>query len=157
MIKDLIKLPVQTVQTETGYVVHDQYCKLYISVGTIDLAQALRDLINAQSGEVDKLAEEYAEKVDQHFDYPHSHLKTEIWDAVLYGSTIADDKWISVSERLPETDENVLIPNKNKVLIAFHDKEDSEWYTITMAGRLKMRNITHWQPLPELPKYKIES
>lgn len=61
-------------------------------------------------------------------------------------------RWISVEERLPEAHKNVLVYMTNpigwwKVEIDWMDEQgwvcsaDTEWHT-----------ITHWMPLPEVPK-----
>ena len=72
-------------------------------------------------------------------------------------------KWISVEDRLPETDiengfdssEDVLIYGKSAFFGEYmvtvgwiNDKK--EWQFIYPEN--DMQNITHWQPLPEPPK-----
>ena len=52
-------------------------------------------------------------------------------------------KWISVEDRLPERDQGCLLCIKNEFT-------DYRW--IELGYYQKDKNITHWQPLPELPK-----
>ena len=58
--------------------------------------------------------------------------------------------WISVKDRLPEDDKEVLAYDSEhkEIVIAFYDSEYEEWtYDDWYDGE-----ITHWQPLPELPE-----
>ena len=55
-------------------------------------------------------------------------------------------KWIPVSERLPEDDSHVLVARKNGDV-----DTDMHIYTWWKVGPVE-RNITHWMPIPELPK-----
>ena len=61
-----------------------------------------------------------------------------------------DDKWIPVSERLPDNWESVLTIDISKstrdMVTAFYNPETSLWST--HSGDLW---VTHWMPLPELP------
>lgn len=63
--------------------------------------------------------------------------------------------WISVEERLPESDKSVLILCKNKAMFTgyqFPDYEgESRWgiHTALSSTRLLNRGrVTHWMPLP---------
>lgn len=58
--------------------------------------------------------------------------------------------WISVKDRLPEDDKEVLAYDSEhkEIVIALYDSEYEEWdYGDWYEGA-----ITHWQPLPELPE-----
>ena len=58
--------------------------------------------------------------------------------------------WISVEERLPEEDKDVLAYNGAYMIIAAYATNPTKyWYTITGSVT---RTITHWMPLPEPPK-----
>lgn len=58
--------------------------------------------------------------------------------------------WISVKERLPEEDKDVLAYNGAYMFIAAYTTNPTKyWYTITGSATLA---ITHWMPLPEPPK-----
>lgn len=62
------------------------------------------------------------------------------------------DNWISVKERLPENEDDVLVYFEDgDITIAFYD---GDW---TKDGFSKiMREVTHWQPLPQSPKGECE-
>lgn len=58
--------------------------------------------------------------------------------------------WISVKDRLPEEYKEVLAYDSEhkEIVIAFYDSESEEW----TYGNWYDGEITHWQPLPELPE-----
>lgn len=72
------------------------------------------------------------------------------------------DGWISVKDRLPEESENVLICTKHGKIskgclwndIQFSHKQDYHWsyYDVDGRNRLEESDVTHWRPLPPLPK-----
>lgn len=62
-------------------------------------------------------------------------------------------KWIPVSERLPEQHSSVIVYRKTKRFSMLHYSSalgfhfyDSEWGDVTVD------DVTHWMPLPEPPK-----
>lgn len=58
--------------------------------------------------------------------------------------------WISVSERLPEKQANFLIADdKGNMEIALWTKQFG-WF----SGGNRVKKVTHWMPLPEVPKMK---
>ena len=57
------------------------------------------------------------------------------------------NKWISVKDRLPELKVQVLTYDKDKD-IEFGEYHGSYWVEYY---RESMREVTHWQPLPEPP------
>lgn len=60
-------------------------------------------------------------------------------------------EWVSVEDRLPENNNNVLIyANKTgeKIEVAFYDDEDKEWAGLNSFW---LPYITHWMPLPSPP------
>lgn len=65
-----------------------------------------------------------------------------------------DNQWISVEERLPETEERVLIvPNHVEAyFIGFINSNNSFWHGIFADG-IKHCEVTHWMPLPQPPKH----
>ena len=71
-----------------------------------------------------------------------------------HGVTV--QKWIPVSERLPEPFVSVLacipseapLPMVHESYIADHEA----WVCILTAERYKLGEVTHWMPLPEPPK-----
>lgn len=64
-------------------------------------------------------------------------------------------EWISVKDRLPEKGEDVLVfgywHEKWQPLMCYlSPHRNGEWFT-TVAGQ-QVYEVTHWMPLPELPK-----
>ena len=62
-------------------------------------------------------------------------------------------KWISVEDRLPEDDQDVLVcVNKNTIDTGYcsfgYDPSVRNWYAYASVSN----NVTHWMPLPEPPK-----
>lgn len=79
----------------------------------------------------------------------------------LYWRGYKKQKWISVEDRFPEPDKECLIVvlyNGKRVVIigewlSCEDIEDpsDRWYSYEFAAELGWK-VTHWMPLPELPK-----
>ena len=71
-----------------------------------------------------------------------------------------DDKWIPVSERLPEDGESVLIAVDSAfapychVYEAFHHSAATQWATANglYFHGVEYARVTHWMPLPEPPE-----
>lgn len=66
-------------------------------------------------------------------------------------------EWISVKDRLPERDRNVLvIDGHNSIrILAFWRKNGNEWEWITETYGISRKNdVKMWMPLPEPPKEK---
>ena len=63
----------------------------------------------------------------------------------------AQPKWISVKDRLPEDDRNVLVYDDHDIQfwVAWHDESNNKWYT--QEGD-RVYGVTHWMPLPKLPE-----
>lgn len=65
--------------------------------------------------------------------------------------------WISVEDRLPENNERVLaFCADNCVQDVVWSWSDNCWYGRTFALTYKEGLVTHWMPLPELPKGEAE-
>lgn len=71
-------------------------------------------------------------------------------------------EWISIEDGLPEIDENVLIYGESiGIICSFYIKDKNDklkiWYVYD-GGESNMAipfsRVTHWMPLPELPKEK---
>ena len=63
----------------------------------------------------------------------------------------AQPKWISVEERLPETDERVLFVDDGEVGFGIV----RGWALREMISETDIHRITHWMPLPEPPKEDV--
>lgn len=74
-----------------------------------------------------------------------THTSKDIADHLI-SNGVTVQKWIPVSERLPEDDSHVLVARKNGDV-----DTDMHIYTWWKVGPVE-RNITHWMPLPEPPK-----
>lgn len=65
-------------------------------------------------------------------------------------------EWITVKERLPAEDEEVLISaeedGERTAFVAFW-RQDAKWWDNCYTGWVKEHlNVTHWMPLPEPPE-----
>ena len=60
---------------------------------------------------------------------------------------INDQKWIPVSERLPEDGESVLTYKNGNVDVQVYEKNRNGW--IQGNWFWSMATVTHWMPLPE--------
>jgi len=67
------------------------------------------------------------------------------WEEIAWRSWQASRRWIPVEEELPET--NVLCYCRGECFVGFVDS-DGEWHHSFGTSE----DVTHWQPLPELPK-----
>ena len=67
------------------------------------------------------------------------------------------ERWIPVSERLPEDYVSVLVFSGMEPFVAWHGSETPRW--VTGPGKYvfcneKYKHVTHWMPLPEPPEEK---
>ena len=58
-------------------------------------------------------------------------------------------EWISIKDRLPESDKKVLITDGRNMMVSWYYKWNG---MIRWVDTLYVRDITHWMPLPEPPK-----
>ena len=79
----------------------------------------------------------------------------EDYAEAIYNEGYRKQEWISVDERLPETNEEVLVYSSvGKIYTACYIRVDGiEFWFENIDG---FREITHWMPLPEAPKMKGE-
>lgn len=63
--------------------------------------------------------------------------------------------WISVKDRLPEDDKDVLVydSRSKEIIMASYNSDYEEWDNLyNYYDYLPVDEITYWQPLPELPE-----
>ena len=62
--------------------------------------------------------------------------------------------WISVRDRLPETDGAVLAYTRYGEIRVFISDEDGDWFdeSVRFYSRSRIGEVTHWMHLPEAPK-----
>jgi len=72
-----------------------------------------------------------------------------VTSAFLAGYQAAAPQWISVKDRLPENDNEVLIVASGEVTTAFYEAGDFGWSYGTTGYET---TITHWMPLPKPPE-----
>ena len=68
-----------------------------------------------------------------------------------------EDKWISIEDKLPEKNNEVLITDGYSVWGGFsreysQNEEGWCWFDNSEEGYFNTDEITHWMPLPEPPK-----
>lgn len=86
------------------------------------------------------------ERVGDEYSRLGTQYKWEGWQA-----KAAQSAWISVEERLPEINKEVLVAWTDGVVgRARHINDESEKQTWDIYSAYEQ--ITHWQPLPEPPK-----
>ena len=69
---------------------------------------------------------------------------------------MAEQKWIPVTERLPESQNDVLVVafwHENwQTMIGWHSDFGKKWRVAKPHGEFEPGGVTHWMPLPEPPK-----
>ena len=60
-------------------------------------------------------------------------------------------EWISVEDRLPEDNDEVLTFSLGEVFVTRYWKLTSQWLA-SDARATHLAKVTHWMPLPEPPK-----
>ena len=82
---------------------------------------------------------------------PAEDTREEAYKAAHRRFEAAQPKWISVEERLPEPDKNVLtLKNRKRVRIGYYSEDCEEWVINDMIAYDE--DITHWMPLPTVPE-----
>jgi hypothetical protein len=56
-------------------------------------------------------------------------------------------RWIPIAERSPELGVDVMVIDRGELKIAWRHIKDGEWSSFSALNK-----ITHWMPLPKLPK-----
>lgn len=104
-----------------------------------------------------------AEEVTSRFSYRNGYSTAK--DAFIEGAKWADanqpSPWISVEERLPEPEKEVIILNKRKHTDIDFLTDDFEggyyWWKSDESIFCEDDEITHWMPIPELKQQDIAS
>lgn len=60
--------------------------------------------------------------------------------------------WISVKDRLPEPDTDVLARRATGMEVESYHKEGNGWWTWDVVNNWR---VTHWMPLPEPPEVDV--
>ena len=77
------------------------------------------------------------------YAYEHIEFAWEMWQA-----RAVQSEWISVEERLPETETSVLVcTERGYIFLSWASNEDVFWF----YNENEDDRVTHWQPLPEPP------
>ena len=80
--------------------------------------------------------------------YFHKY-NSEFWEDKY--NSLADEKWIPVTERLPEAGERVLCYCRANIYEVMKMRTDGDWVYDT--NHIYMHSfVTHWMPLPTPPK-----
>lgn len=66
------------------------------------------------------------------------------------------NEWISVKDRLPESQADVLVVafwhERWQTMMGWHSDMGKKWRVITPHGEREPGGVTHWMPLPDPPK-----
>lgn len=73
-----------------------------------------------------------------------SVMETQV--RILLANGVTVQRWIPVTERLPEPFEDVLVFRDGEISIDYH--EENGWFAYDFKGK----RVSHWMPLPEPPK-----
>lgn len=94
--------------------------------------------------------EEAADAIEELQKAANFHkFNSEFWEDKY--NSLADEKWIPVTERLPEAGERVLCYCRANIYEVMKMRTDGDWVYDT--NHVYMRSfVTHWMPLPEPPK-----
>ena len=69
-------------------------------------------------------------------------------------------KWIPVTERLPDSQADVLVVafwhERWQPMIGWHSERGKKWRVFTSHGARVPGGVTHWMPLPEPPREGVE-
>ena len=104
-----------------------------------------------------------AEEVTSRFSYRNGYSTAK--DAFIEGAKFADanqpSPWISVEEKLPEPEKEVIVLAKDKYIDIDHLTNDGEdgyyWWKNDETIWCEDDKITHWMPIPELKQQDIVS
>ena len=86
--------------------------------------------------------------------FPHELVDpTEAVADYLLDSGVTVQEWVSVTERLPEKGEDVLVFNIRENWTGFAWlRPDETWTALGFDFPFDLGEVTHWMPLPQPPK-----
>lgn len=88
----------------------------------------------------------------EHCNHPPCYCVATIADALIANGVKAQE-WISVEDRLPEDRADVILhPQRGKVAIGYYNKAIESWVQFFAGVKISAGEVTHWMPLPEVPK-----
>lgn len=65
-------------------------------------------------------------------------------------------EWINVKDKMPEDGKEVLFSDSSSIMVGWYNA-DKEYWELTDADMIAYaQDVTHWMPLPELPKMDEE-
>ena len=93
---------------------------------------------------------------DQGRDYEALLLESVVEQIVDTQPTLTPpNEWVSVEERLPESQADVLVVafwhEQWQTMIGWHSDMGKKWRVITPHGEREPGGVTHWMPLPAPP------
>lgn len=99
--------------------------------------------------DAEKAAEEYAQSLTR--VEPARFTRSDIELAFYSGAAWAAPKWISVKERLPEEERDVVLYGSRGIFFGWLSSEESESPKFCSFDS-EIYGVTHWMPLPDAPK-----
>lgn len=74
-----------------------------------------------------------------------------------YSDGLNADNWISCKDKMPDDGVNVLIYAGNRMIsLAWYDKNMGYFYICDSDYKYNSLDVTHWQPLPEMPREEAQ-
>lgn len=76
-----------------------------------------------------------------------------ILNATPAADLLSINQWISCKDKMPADGIDVLICARNRMInLAWYDKDMGYFYVCDSDYKYNSLDVTHWMPLPELPK-----
>lgn len=128
-------------------------CEGYATIRNKDKAEEILDILNGYtSGYLAEIQLEEKESLEKDVE----DLRLMVMDLEYQLNAVAPSSWISVTERLPELNESVIVSSESMVLGTTawinEDKYGNIFWEDSITDHLD--HITHWQPLPQGPGKK---
>ncbi len=79
-------------------------------------------------------------------------IQRNAW-ALIAKRLIEDGKWISVEERLPEDNQEVITySSSGEIEVLIYDNHDIKDTFVKYGALVRVYNVTHWMTIPKPPK-----